>query len=214
MPEERRNIKARAAVVQRVIDSVVQNPSVTLSVNTLQAWLDVPFEAAQREPARRLASSGLVREVERLASGHGGRGQALSGVVGPSGDTPSRPALPAAFPTFRVPRGAWARLRGARSRLLRRAPSVARTRHVGNAPHQTAADTVVAAVNSDTPRSAISGRWSDAARAFPLNPPPRSGHLVGHEPPGDEQVIESHVRIPRGKRVADQIRVECRNAST
>ena len=63
MPE-RRNIKRRAALVQRVIDGVVQNPSVTLTVNTLQAWLDVPMEAAQRI-IHRLASSGLVREVER-----------------------------------------------------------------------------------------------------------------------------------------------------
>jgi hypothetical protein len=64
MPEERRDIGHRAAVVQRVIDGVVQNPSVTLTVHTLQAWLDVPIEAAQRI-MQRLASSGLVREVER-----------------------------------------------------------------------------------------------------------------------------------------------------
>jgi hypothetical protein len=64
MREERRNLRARAAVVQRVIDGIVQNPSVTLTVNTLQAWLDVPVEAAQRI-LQRLASSGLVREVQR-----------------------------------------------------------------------------------------------------------------------------------------------------
>jgi ribosomal protein S25 len=64
MHEERRNIKVRAAVVQRVIDGVVQNPSVTLTVNTLQTWLGVPFEAAQRI-LQRLASSGLVREVQK-----------------------------------------------------------------------------------------------------------------------------------------------------
>jgi hypothetical protein len=64
MLEERRNIKVRAAVVQRVIDNIVQNPSVTLSVNTLQTWLGVPFDAAQRI-LQRLASSGLVREVQR-----------------------------------------------------------------------------------------------------------------------------------------------------
>jgi hypothetical protein len=62
--EERRNIPARAAVVQRVINGVVQNPSVTLSVDTLQAWLDIPFEAADRI-LHRLASSGLVREVQK-----------------------------------------------------------------------------------------------------------------------------------------------------
>jgi len=64
MTEERRNIKARAAVVQRVIDNIIQNPSVTLSVNTMQTWLGVPVEAAQRI-LQRLASSGLVREVQR-----------------------------------------------------------------------------------------------------------------------------------------------------
>ena len=64
MREERRDIKQRAAVVQRVIDGVVQNPSVTLTVSTLQAWLGVPVDAAQRI-LQRLASSGLVREVQR-----------------------------------------------------------------------------------------------------------------------------------------------------
>jgi hypothetical protein len=64
MRQERRNISTRSALVQRVIDGVIQNPSVTLSVNTLQAWLDVPLEAAQRILGR-LASSGLVREVQR-----------------------------------------------------------------------------------------------------------------------------------------------------
>lgn len=64
MREERRNIKSRAAIVQRVIDGIVQNPSVTLTVNTLQSWLGVPTEAAQRI-LQRLASSGLVREVQK-----------------------------------------------------------------------------------------------------------------------------------------------------
>jgi predicted transcriptional regulator len=64
MGEERRNIAERAAVVRQVINSIVQNPSVTLSVNTLQAWLGVPMEAAQRI-LQRLASSGLIREVQR-----------------------------------------------------------------------------------------------------------------------------------------------------
>ena len=64
MGEERRNIKSRAAVVQRVIDGIVQNPSVTLTVNTLQTWLGVPVDAAERILGR-LASSGLVREVQK-----------------------------------------------------------------------------------------------------------------------------------------------------
>jgi hypothetical protein len=62
--QERRNIPARAAVVQRVINGIVQNPSVTLTVDTLQAWLDIPLEAADRI-LQRLASSGLVREVQK-----------------------------------------------------------------------------------------------------------------------------------------------------
>jgi hypothetical protein len=64
MRQERRNIKSRSALVQRVIDGVIQNPSVTLSVNTLQTWLGVPIDAAQRI-LHRLASSGLVQEVQR-----------------------------------------------------------------------------------------------------------------------------------------------------
>lgn len=64
MRQERRNIRTRSALVQRVINGVIQNPSVTLSVNTLQTWLDVPLDAAQRILLR-LASSGLVREVQR-----------------------------------------------------------------------------------------------------------------------------------------------------
>ena len=64
MGVERRDIAARAAVVKQVINSIVQNPSVTLSVGTLQAWLGVPMEAAQRI-LQRLASSGLIREVQR-----------------------------------------------------------------------------------------------------------------------------------------------------
>jgi hypothetical protein len=64
MGAERRNIAERAAVVRQVINSIVQNPSVTLSVSTLQSWLGVPFDAAQRI-LDRLASSGLIREVQR-----------------------------------------------------------------------------------------------------------------------------------------------------
>jgi len=64
MREERRNTKVRKAMVQHVVNSVLQNPSVTLTVNTLQAWLDVPVDAAQRI-LQRLASSGIVREVQR-----------------------------------------------------------------------------------------------------------------------------------------------------
>ena len=64
MGAERRNIEGRAAVVQRVINGIVQNPSVTLTVTTLQQWLGVPTDAAERILGR-LASSGLVREVQK-----------------------------------------------------------------------------------------------------------------------------------------------------
>jgi hypothetical protein len=61
--KERRNIRHRAAVVQKLITSVIDNPSVTLTVDTLQAWLSVPVDAAERILGR-LAASGLVREVQ------------------------------------------------------------------------------------------------------------------------------------------------------
>jgi hypothetical protein len=64
MEAERRNITSRAAIVRRVIEGVVHNPSVTLNVNTVQQWLGVPRDAAQRI-LDRLASSGLVREVQK-----------------------------------------------------------------------------------------------------------------------------------------------------
>ena len=61
---ERRNLTLRAAVVQRIINGVVQNPSVTLTVDTMQKWLDIPMDAAERI-LDRLASSGLVHEVQK-----------------------------------------------------------------------------------------------------------------------------------------------------
>ena len=75
--EERRNISARASVVQRVIDGVVQNPSVMLSVDMLQQWLGVPIDAAQRILGR-LASSGLVTEVQKGVWRRGSLGSDLS----------------------------------------------------------------------------------------------------------------------------------------
>ena len=64
MGSERRDIQHRAVVGQRVIEGIVQNPSVTLTVSTLQQWLGVPVDAAQRI-LDRLASSGLVSEVQK-----------------------------------------------------------------------------------------------------------------------------------------------------
>ena len=62
MTEERRDKSRRAEVVRAVIARVVQNPSVTLTVGTLQQWLQVPVEAAERI-LMRLVDSGLMREV-------------------------------------------------------------------------------------------------------------------------------------------------------
>jgi predicted AAA+ superfamily ATPase len=62
--EERRNQARRAEVLRKIISNVSQNPSVTLSVDTLRDWLQVPVDAAERILTR-LASSGLVREVKR-----------------------------------------------------------------------------------------------------------------------------------------------------
>lgn len=64
MTEERRNIRTRAAIVQRVTEGIVQNPSVTLTLETLQQWLGVSADAAQRILSR-LGSSGLVTEIQR-----------------------------------------------------------------------------------------------------------------------------------------------------
>lgn len=64
MEQERRDKTRRAEVVRAVIERVVQNPSVTLTVDTMQQWLNVPVEAAERI-LRRLVDSGLMREVRR-----------------------------------------------------------------------------------------------------------------------------------------------------
>jgi hypothetical protein len=64
MIKERRDRGRRAQVVWKVINSVVQNPSVTLTQETLREWLQVPEDAAARI-LQRLAASGLVQEIQR-----------------------------------------------------------------------------------------------------------------------------------------------------
>ena len=59
---ERRNLRERSSVTRRLINGLTENPSLTLTVDTLQAWLNVPQSAAQRI-LRNLASSGVVREI-------------------------------------------------------------------------------------------------------------------------------------------------------
>jgi len=61
---ERRNLGERAAIVRGVVNAVAQNPSVTLTAETLEVWVNVPSDAAQRILAR-LAASGLVREIKK-----------------------------------------------------------------------------------------------------------------------------------------------------
>jgi hypothetical protein len=72
---ERRNIGRRGALVKRVVEGIIQNPSVTLTVHTMQQWLGVSVEVAERILAR-LASSGLVKEVQ---AGTWVRGSVASG---------------------------------------------------------------------------------------------------------------------------------------
>ena len=62
--KERRNLRTRAALVQAVVNSIIQNPSVTLTVETLQAWIALPTDAAHRILGR-LAASGLVLEINK-----------------------------------------------------------------------------------------------------------------------------------------------------
>ena len=64
MGPERRNLARRGALVKRVITEITEEPGLILTVNTMQQWLDVPQEAAERI-LNRLASSGLVKEVEK-----------------------------------------------------------------------------------------------------------------------------------------------------
>jgi ribosomal protein S25 len=70
MVQDRRNTQLRSEMVRSIINRVVQNPSVTLTVDTLQQWAGVPLDAAERI-LRRLASSGIVREVNRGVWAHG-----------------------------------------------------------------------------------------------------------------------------------------------
>jgi predicted transcriptional regulator len=61
---ERRNVHERSAKLQRVVNLTLENPSVTLRVETLGAWLNVQLDAAQRILSR-MVSAGLLQEVQR-----------------------------------------------------------------------------------------------------------------------------------------------------
>ena len=60
---ERRNIRERSSTIRRLISGLTENPSLTLTVDTLEKWLDIPTSAAQRI-LRNLSSSGVVREIQ------------------------------------------------------------------------------------------------------------------------------------------------------
>jgi hypothetical protein len=62
--KERRNVHERSAKLQRVVNLTLENPSVTLRVETLGAWLNVQLDAAQRILSR-MVLAGLLREVQR-----------------------------------------------------------------------------------------------------------------------------------------------------
>jgi len=62
--KERRNVHERSAKLQRAVNLTLENPSVTLRVETLGAWLNVQLDAAQRILSR-MVSAGLLREVQR-----------------------------------------------------------------------------------------------------------------------------------------------------
>ena len=61
---ERRNLRERALLVQSIINNVLENPSITLSIRTLQVGLNLSLEAAERI-LERLRSAGLVRQIDR-----------------------------------------------------------------------------------------------------------------------------------------------------
>ena len=61
---ERRNLPERSAKIRRAVDVVLDNPSATLRVETLGAWLNVRLDAAQRILSG-MVSAGLLQEVQR-----------------------------------------------------------------------------------------------------------------------------------------------------
>lgn len=62
MENERRNTVRRSAVVRGVLECIRHNSSVTLSSDTLQQWLHVSVDAAERI-LQRLVNAGLMREI-------------------------------------------------------------------------------------------------------------------------------------------------------
>ena len=61
---ERRDLEARAALVQVIVNEFMRNPSLMLTGDTLRTWLQLPADAAERLMAK-LVTSGLLRETSR-----------------------------------------------------------------------------------------------------------------------------------------------------
>jgi hypothetical protein len=55
--KELRNLPERSAKLQRVVNVVLENPSVTLRVETLGAWLNVQLDTAERILTRMVIGS-------------------------------------------------------------------------------------------------------------------------------------------------------------
>ena len=64
MENDRRNSIRRGAIVRYVLNRILENPSIMLSVDTLQQWLQLPGDVAERI-LRRLIDAGVLREVNR-----------------------------------------------------------------------------------------------------------------------------------------------------
>jgi len=62
--KERRNLFERSAKNQRVVNVVLENPSMMLRAETLGAWLNVQLDVAQRILTE-MVTAGLLREVQR-----------------------------------------------------------------------------------------------------------------------------------------------------
>lgn len=60
---ERRNLRRRAALVQRLVNLAIRDANASFRVETIQTWLNVPAEAAERI-LRKLTASGLFRAVD------------------------------------------------------------------------------------------------------------------------------------------------------
>jgi hypothetical protein len=64
--EERRDLVERSGKIQRVVNVVLEHPSVILRAETLGAWLNVQLDGAQRILIQ-MVSAGILREVDHGA---------------------------------------------------------------------------------------------------------------------------------------------------